>query len=496
MPRIRWSTERAHEVSCDLLAVPVFKGGGGVPREVAAALGADPAELLEQAELKAELGDALALPLPPAARAKRVLLVGMGEKAKADPGVARKAGAVVARRAGRATSVASTIAASVRGPAPVAAGAFAEGFLLGSYRFERYKSNGSGRAVPDLALVGGAARDARAVGRAIERAEILAGATNLARDLTNTPAGDLSPEALATEAGRLAKSCGLQIEVLTEKELREGGFGGILGVGQGSGRPPRMVVLRYRPAGARRRVALVGKGITFDSGGINLKTQQLDWMKMDMGGAAAVLGALQAVSRLKAKVAVTGVLCSAENMPGGNALHPGDVIRIRGGKTVEVGDTDAEGRLVLADGLSYAVEKGADVIADAATLTGACMTALGRRAFGVMGSSHVEVKRVLDAAGRAGEIAWELPLFPSYRKLLDSDVADLINISRRDFGGGAITAGLFLKEFTGDVPWVHLDIAGAAKSDSEEFEVPKGASGASVRTLVEWILAMAPARAS
>ncbi|MGH2726843.1 MAG: hypothetical protein ACRDKS_07680 [Actinomycetota bacterium] len=290
---------------------------------------------------------------------------------------------------------------------------------------------------------------------------------------------------LAREARRIAKGLPLTVRVMTEKELRAGKYGGILGVGQGSARPPRLVEIRYRPAGAKRHVALVGKGITFDSGGINLKNDGLDWMKMDMAGGAAVLATMLAVGRLKPKVAVTALICTAENMPGGRALHPGDVITMRGGKTVEIGNTDAEGRLVMADGIVYAREQKADVVIDIATLTGACMIALGDKAFGVMGNRQDEIDKVLRAAGEAGERAWQLPLYDEYRKKIDSDIADIRNIGDRY--GGAITAGLFLKEFAGDTPWLHLDIAGPARSTTDEFETPKGATGVGVRTLVRYI---------
>jgi leucyl aminopeptidase len=488
MPRFRIDRVAPTEVRSDVLALPVFKGpvlGPGVDR-VERALGASFADLLGAARCKGEPGDALAVPTLGRLPAKQVLLVGLGERRGAGPDAARKAGAVVARRAGAAATVATTIPEAVRGPAPEAAAAFAEGWLLGSYRFERYKaSDGARPATKEIVLLARRAGDARAVLRAIERAEVLAEATALARDLTNTPAGDFGPESFAAEARRIARGLPLSVRVLTEKELRAGGFGGLLGVGQGSARPPVLVEIRYRPPSARRHVALVGKGITFDSGGINLKTEGLDWMKMDMAGGAAVLATMAAVGRLRPKVAVTGIVCAAENMPGGSALRPGDVIRIHGGKSVEIGNTDAEGRLVMADGIVYAIEHGAEVVVDVATLTGACMIALGPKAFGVMGNRQREVDQILRAAARAGERAWQLPLYDDYRKQLDSDVADLKNIGDRY--GGAITAGLFLREFAGDTPWVHLDIAGPARSTVEEFETPKGATGAGVRTLVRWI---------
>lgn len=493
MPNVRFSRLPAHEARCDVLAVPVFKGGAPGPgaAEVQRALGATAKDLFAQARLKGESGDALMVPSLGKMPAGQVLFISLGERAESGPGAARRAGAVLARRTPEAARVETSVPQAIRGAPDEACAAFVEGYLLGAYRFDRYRTNGDARKgkTRTLTIAMGRGWDERAAARAAARAQVLADATNLARDLTNTPAGDKSPSSLADEARRIARGKDLSVKVFTERDLEAGGFGGILGVGRGSHKPSRMIVVRYQPRGAKTTVALVGKGITFDSGGLNLKTSGLDWMKMDMAGAAAVLGTMSAVARLKPKVAVWGILCSAENMPGPTALHPGDVLRMHSGKTVEVGDTDAEGRLVMADGIAWAVRKRVDAIADVATLTGACVVALGNRVMGVLGSPEPEVRRMLAAARRAGEPAWELPLQDDYRKALDSEIADIRNITNRNVGGGAITAGLFLKEFAGETPWVHLDVAGPARSETEEFEIPKGASGAGVRTLIEWILA-------
>ncbi|MEX2557948.1 MAG: leucyl aminopeptidase [Actinomycetota bacterium] len=487
MPAFRIGREKPASIACDVLAVPVYKGGEAGPggAEVEKKLGATFKELLDAARLKGEPGDALNLPTLGKLPAKHVLLVGVGGKGSGAD-AARKAGATVARRTGSAAKVATTVPQALKGKAPDVAGAFVEGFLLAAYRFDRYK-NGDGRKskTKEVRLLAGRGWDARAVGRVVDRASVVAEATMLARDLTNTPAGDFYPESFAQEARRIAKGLPLSVRVLTEKELRAGKYGGILGVGQGSDKPPRLVEIRYKPAGSKRHVALVGKGVTFDSGGINLKTDGLDWMKMDMAGGAAVLGAMLAIGRLKPKVAVTGLICTAENMPSGGALRPGDVITMKGGKTVEIGNTDAEGRLVMADGIVHARDAKADVVIDIATLTGACMIALGDKAFGVMGNSQTDVDAMLRAADEAGERAWQLPLYDDYRRKIDSDIADIRNIGDRY--GGAITAGLFLKEFAGDTPWMHLDIAGPARSTSDEFDTPKGATGVGVRTLVRYV---------
>lgn len=498
MPTFSTSTTTASKATDEALAIGVYAdltaGPGG--KEIEAALGTTIADLLETGPLLTKAfggqpGEAVAVPTLGNLPAKQVILLGLGAKTEAKGAAhARRIGAVLARKAGGARSLATTIPASIKGGAEEIAGAFAEGFLLGSYRFEAYKAKKENKPnrVESVTILGKA--DARKAKAAFERAKVLADATNLARDLVNTPSGDKSPESLAEEGRKIAKGGGLKITVFDEKQLAAKGFGGILGVGAGSVKPPRLVQLRYEPAGAKKTIALVGKGITFDSGGINLKPSAgLDWMKMDMGGGAAVLGAMYAIAKLKPKVRVHGYIATSENMPDGAAIRPGDVITHYGGKTVEVGNTDAEGRLVMADAIVYAKEQGADVIVDIATLTGACMVALGHWMFGVMGSPRSEARKVLDAAERAGEGAWELPLFEPYREAIKSEIADLRNINSLDIGGGAITAGLFLQSFAGDTPYVHLDIAGPAKSDADRFERPKGATGAGVRTLVEYVLA-------
>lgn len=499
MPTFALSKDAVATASCDVVAVPVFTGGISGPgvKELEAALGVTLAELIEQSPMMTKAftgaaGEVLAVPTLGKIPAKQVMFVGVGDKADAKLVAARKAGATLARKAGGARSIVTTLSQSFKGSPEAVIGAFTEGFLLASYKYERYKSaaNGKPNRVETVGIVAGPKADTRKVKSAVERAQTIVAATNLARDLVNTPAGDKSPESLAEQAREIAKNgSGLKVTVLDEKQLAAKGFGGLLGVGRGSPKPPRLVQLRYEPAGAKRTIAIVGKGITFDSGGINLKPSEgLDWMKMDMGGGAAVLGAMQAIAALKPKVRVHGYVATSENMPDGDALHPGDVITQYGGKTVEIGNTDAEGRLVMADAIVYAREQGADIILDIATLTGACMVALGHHIFGVIGSSRADARKVLDAAERAGEPAWELPMFADYRPVLDSEIADLRNIANRNIGGGAITAGLFLKEFAGDTPYVHLDIAGPAKSDDDSFERVKGATGAGVRTLIEYVM--------
>jgi leucyl aminopeptidase len=364
------------------------------------------------------------------------------------------------------------------------AGAVALGALLGGYTFRRYRTSGP---VTDAELTLLTALPADEADAVTQRAQVLADAVTLVRDLVNTGPSDLVPATFAAEAQRVAAAAGLDIEVLDEDQLAEGGYGGIIGVGQGSVHPPRLVRLAYTHPDATRTLALVGKGITFDSGGLSLKPpKSMEWMKSDMGGAAAVLGALQAIAALQPAVNVVGYLAMAENMPSGSAQRPSDVITIHGGKTVEVLNTDAEGRLVMADAMSRSGQDSPDLLIDIATLTGAQLVALGSRVAGVMANDDALAARVADASTRAGEAAWAMPLPEELRKGLDSAVADLTNVSP-DRNGGMLVAGLFLREFVPDgVAWAHLDIAGPSFNESAAFGyTPRGGTGAATRALVQ-----------
>ncbi|HEY0399686.1 MAG TPA: leucyl aminopeptidase, partial [Acidimicrobiia bacterium] len=364
-----------------------------------------------------------------------------------------------------------------------AAQALAEGAALGAYKFLRYKQKSEAPALERFVVLG---KKDDAVQKGLDRGVAVAAAVAWARDLVNEPAGAMTPTQLAEEARRAAEEGGLEYEVLDEVEIANQGLGGLLGVSLGSDQPPRLVKLTYTPKGKPTgTVALVGKGITFDSGGLSLKTADgMETMKTDMSGAAAVIGAMSVLRAAGVPAKVIGFVPTTENMPGGRAIKPGDVLKIRNGKTVEVLNTDAEGRLILADGLSLAVEEKPDAIIDLATLTGACVVALGMKWAGVMGNNEGWIGQVRGAADRAGEPIWPLPLPEEYRKDLDSEIADLKNISGNR-GGGALTAGLFLSEFAGDVPWAHLDIAGPARASGDDGYIAKGGTGFGVRTLVE-----------
>lgn len=413
-----------------------------------------------------------------------VLAVGAGKQAEISANRLRQCAVVVGRGAGRHASIAVDFG-DARGDAidPVdAVQAIVEGIELGSYEFLGHKSEPKASQLRRVTIVGPTGAKAK---DALARGEAISAGVALARDLVNEPGGSLTPVAFARRVSSLAKAKKLTIEVMDLAAIRKARMGGLLGVNRGSEQQPRFVTLRYRPKGrVRGSLALVGKGITFDAGGLSIKTAQgMMTMKCDMAGAAAVVGAMSAIAAVAPPVEVTAYLPMTDNMLGGDATRPGDVLTIRNGKTVEVLNTDAEGRLVLADALSLAGEAGHDAIVDLATLTGAAMAALGPQYAAVMSNDDAWVSQVLAAGERSGERLWRLPLAPEYRTMLDSTIADMKNI-----GGplaGAITAGLFLQEFVVDgTPWAHIDLAGPAFTDTPFDEHPKGGTGFGVRTLV------------
>jgi leucyl aminopeptidase len=411
-----------------------------------------------------------------------IAAVGLGSGTPGeDPESLRRAAGAAVRSVAAAKATSIAIALPARDDAETEAVAL--GALLGAYRFDRYRSSANGSGGRELTVLSSAS----GAQQATERASVLASAVTLVRDLVNTSPSHLYPEILAAEAQRVAHAAGLDLEVLDEKELADGGYGGITGVGQGSVHPPRLVRLGYRHPDATKTVVFAGKGITFDSGGLSLKPPKaMEAMKSDMGGAAAVLAALQAIAALRPAVNVVGYLPLAENMPGGGAQRPSDVITIFGGKTVEVLNTDAEGRLVLADALARSEQDSPYLLVDVATLTGAQLVALGPRISGVMASDDEVRDGVVDAARRSGEQAWPMPLPAELRKGLDSAVADIANVAGERFGG-MLVAGLFLKEFVPEgVRWAHVDIAGPAFHEGEAYGyTPKGGTGAAVRMLVQ-----------
>ena len=480
---VAFNVARSTPRSADVVGVPVATDGPvprglGVTRATLAAMGFD-----------GKVGQAVGVP---AAAGPLQVAVGIGERSSVDAAVLRNAAAALARAASKGTHLATSLADVEGVDGRTAAQAVAEGIGLASYKFTRLKADKSASAITTVTLTGSPNRMA-ALDAGAQRGSVTGGAVCLARELANTPPAHLNARDIAEQAIELGAANGLEVTVYDEHALAEMGCGGLLGVNKGSVEPPRLVKLVYTPRGAARgHVALVGKGVMYDSGGISLKPSDgmHVMMKMDMTGAAVVLAAMSALKALKPKVKVTGWMCCTDNMPSGSAMKLGDVLTIRNGKTVEIHNTDAEGRLVLADGLSLAVEEAPDAIVDIATLTGAAMGALGPKYAAVMGNEQGWVDQVTAAAGRADERLWQLPLPAEYRKLLDSNVADMRNIGGPY--GGALTAGLFLKEFVGTTPWAHLDIAGPMNSDSDEGWLTKGATAYGVRTFLELLDKFAP----
>lgn len=421
-------------------------------------------------------------------RPVRILLVGLGGRVDCDADRVRHAATTAALVARERRWRRLAIALSGGLPAPEEAQAASEGVTLAAHYTGIYKNDADAKREPIESLIavpeGLSADDLPAVERAAGRGYILAACSNLARALANEPANLMTPRLFADVAGQVGSESGLKVDVLDEERLTGLNMGLLLGVARGSAEPPRMVVLRYEPArtSARSVLGLVGKGVTFDTGGISIKpSDRMHLMKTDMSGGAAVVAAMKAIAALKPDVVVVGVVPLVENMPGGRALRPGDVLRSAEGKTVEVLDTDAEGRLILGDALWYARQLGATHLVDVATLTGAVGIALGRSTSGLFGTPEWWVRLVCRTANRAGDRSWVLPLFDDYREQLLSDIADLTNVGGRP--AGSITAAIFLKEFTGGLPWAHLDIASTAWAEEAQPWQPKGPTGVAVRTL-------------
>lgn len=481
--RIKVTVARAAPASATAHGIAVGTRGA-VPKQ----LGVD-RDALSGAGFEGKLGQTFVIPKD---KNSVLIAVGIGDGGLDEAGL-RNAAAAFTRAAARHGRVATALADAAGGVSPSAAAqAVAEGVLMARYRYEQRKTTKSDAPLEELTLVTSAER-VKAETTGAEQGRIMASATLLARDLANAPAMELTASRMAEISEEVARERGLQVEVFGKSDLEKMGCGGILGVNAGSTEPPRMVKLTYKPKGkSKGHLAMVGKGIMYDSGGINLKPPQgmQLFMKMDMSGAAAVLGTMSVLRALDCPITVTAFLMCTDNMPSGSALKMGDVLKHRNGKTVEIHNTDAEGRLILADGLSLAAELKPDAIVNVGTLTGAILLALGEHLTGIFSNSESFVSQVKASAKRVDETVWQMPLDRRYRKQIDSAIADLRNMG--DAQPGSITAALYLEEFVDGIPWTHFDICGTMKLDADDAWRSKGASGVCARLLADLAMNFTP----
>jgi leucyl aminopeptidase len=478
------------EIAADYLALGVFDDPLEAPAAVRdTPLGAVLGPLLAAKELGTGLGDTTPVLGLGAGALCPVLVFGLGGRAIFDAGVAFAAGVAVAKRLASKPRETMAVLLPPEAQPPALARALVEGLVVGTRGPDLHKSELARHPPATLQIIAPPGADPDSLERAVRQGEIVGAAVNLARDLVNTPPSEKNPTRLAEQMREIAGEAGIAVDVWGQERIRAERLGGVLGVASGSSEPPAVVRLAYQRGGPEPPIALVGKGVTFDSGGLSLKpSSSMEDMKCDMTGAAVVLAAMQALARLETPVNVVGYAALTENLVGGNPMKLGDVLTIRSGKTVEVLNTDAEGRLILADVLSLAVEEKPARLLDLATLTGACMVALGPKVAGLFSNDDAFSQDVLAACKVTGERAWRLPLDDDYKEQLKSNVADLKNVGGKY--GGAITAAKFLQTFVGDTPWVHLDIAGPSWADTDSPTRDAGGSGCFVRTLVALVEAM------
>jgi len=468
----------------------------GVTAALDEALGGAISQLINAGEIKGKLNQVTVIHSLGKIPAGRAVVVGLGKQPELSLDKVRGAVAETCRllRQKNVDSIATV--AHGAGIAGITAGtssqAIAEGSLLGLYSFRRHLTREPEHGeIEQFSVVDASEASLPALEQGCRKGKILAEAANLARDMVNEPANYMTPGDMAEMATRLAQTYGLEIDVLEKEQMQELGMGALLGVAQGSQQAPKFIVLNYKGGTSKEPdVALLGKGITFDSGGISIKPSEgMGDMKGDMAGGAAVMAAISAIAQLKPKINVMALIPATENLPGGSAFKPADVLTSMNGKTVEIISTDAEGRLALADAIAYAKKHEAKRLVDVATLTGACRIALGTVCTGAFTNNQELVDRILAAATDTGELTWQMPMYDEYKESNKSDVADIKNAGSRY--GGAITAAQFLAEFAGDTPWVHLDIAGTNMSDKDNKYIVKGATGVPVRTLVTFVLSLA-----
>lgn len=488
---VRAEFAKFYDVEADALVVTIYEGDkadDGALKELDERTGGIVSEMLGTDEMRGKQNDTVYIYRPGNIRAERLLLVGAGKREDFSLDTIRKVTGSAARflrgKGARSMAILRRSQLEIGNSAQAAV----EGVLLGLFEPDMYKTeNKEERRIDELILLAAAAGSEDALAQGVERGRIIGEAVNFARELSNEPSSTLTPTELAERAKETATRFGLDIDVLDEARMKELGMGALLGVARGSDEPAKMIILRHMGnEDDSNIIAIVGKGITFDSGGISIKPAEgMEKMKYDMSGAAATLAAMRAIAQLKPRANVIGVMPTAENMPSGRAYKPGDVLRAMSGKTIEVINTDAEGRLILADAISYARKLGATKIIDLATLTGAVSIALGTINVAILGNDQLFVDEIRGAAREVGERFWQLPMDKDYREMIKSDIADIKNSSGRN--AGTITAAYFLREFAEDTPWVHLDIAGTAWENDRKPYMSKGPTGVAIRTLINYV---------
>jgi len=491
--QIKLETKPYASLEIDALVTPVFEGDDPIQGRVAELdqlTGGLLKKLATGGELTGKTLEFTLIHAPAGLKAARLLLVGAGKKDQFSVATLRKiAGAAL--RSLKAKSV-KNFAFLAGGALPTEDGsqAIVEGLLTGNFETDKYKTDKKDKKIESVALVGFPEAETSAVQKGMARGRIIAESQNFARDLVNEPSNKLTPRVLAEKAEAMAKEAGLAVEIFDEKKIADLKMGALLSVAQGSAEPPRFIVVTYTPANPKPGapvIGLVGKAVTFDTGGVSIKPADgMEKMKYDMAGGATMLGVMRALAALKPNVKVIGVVPATENMVSGKAQKPGDIQTAMSGKTIEVLNTDAEGRLILADAVHYARQLGATHLVDAATLTGAIVVALANVNVGVFGSDQTWTDKLLASAKATGEKMWQLPMDDEYRELIKGSFADIQNISSGK-GGGSITGAWFIREFAGDTPWIHLDIAGTAWNDDAKPWLAKGPTGVALRTLVHLV---------
>ncbi|HYP30195.1 MAG TPA: leucyl aminopeptidase [Blastocatellia bacterium] len=497
---VRADSGNFYDVEADALVVMIYEGekaGEGTLKELDERTSGMLSEVLSGDEMRGKQGDMVYVYRPGNIRARRLLLVGAGKREDFSFDTVRKVAGSSARflRGKGARTMAILRRSQLDLGSSVQAAV--EGVLIGLFEPDMYKTeNKEERRIDELIIVASAPGLEEALARGVERGRIIGEAVNFARELSNEPSSTLTPTELAERAKETAARYGLDVDVLDEARMKELGMGALLGVARGSDEPAKLIVLRYTPEGAEPMgndadvIAIVGKGITFDSGGISIKPAEgMEKMKYDMSGAAAALATMRAIAQLKPRINVIGLMPATENMPSGRAYKPGDVLRAMSGKTIEVINTDAEGRVILADAITYARKLGATKIIDLATLTGAVAIALGTINVAIMGNDQAFIDEVREAGREVGERLWQLPMDEEYREMIKSEIADIKNSAGRY--AGTITAAYFLKEFAEDSPWVHFDIAGTAWENERKPYMAKGPTGVGIRTLVNYVCSQA-----